>query len=88
MKKTFLKSVATGIVGLTLVASCSMFNKESAHKCSSNTCDGKKEVSDSATKAVKASSTTKKAKKSSKKAPKAEVKTDAKATETKTTDKK
>jgi hypothetical protein len=88
MKKTFLKSVATGIVGLTLVTSCSVFNKESAHKCSSNSCTAK---ADSATKDGNHSCNGKKAKKAAKTAPKAtpkaEVKTDAKV-ETKTTDKK
>lgn len=34
MKKSFLKSVATGVVGLTLVSGCSIMHKESAHKCS------------------------------------------------------
>ena len=85
MKKTFLKSVATGIVGLTLATGCSMFNKESAHKCSSNTCNAKKEATDST---KNNTHNAKKAKKAAKAAPKAEVKTDAKAAETKTTDKK
>jgi hypothetical protein len=44
MKKTFLKSIATGVVGLTLIGGCSMFNKEAAHKCSSNGCKAKKEA--------------------------------------------
>lgn len=62
MKKTFLKSVATGIFSLTLVTGCSMFNKDAAHKCSSNTCKGKKEVTDTtATKADAHSCTAKKA---------------------------
>jgi hypothetical protein len=43
MKKTFLKSITTGIVGLTLVSGCSMFHKEAAHSCNSNSCKGKKE---------------------------------------------
>ncbi len=43
MKKTFLKSVATGVVGLTLIGGCSMFHKEAAHKCSSNGCKAQKE---------------------------------------------
>lgn len=50
MKKTFLKSVATGIVGITLVGGCSMFNKESVHKCSSNSCNAKKEVTETSPK--------------------------------------
>ncbi len=57
MKKTFLKSIATGVVGLTLVSSCSMFNKEAAHECSSNTCKTKKEAAD--TSATKDASATK-----------------------------
>jgi len=44
MKKTFLKSVATGIVGLTLIGGCSMFSKEAAHSCKSNSCKAKKET--------------------------------------------
>jgi hypothetical protein len=44
MKKTFLKSVATGILGLTLVGGCSMFSKEAAHKCSASGCKAKKEA--------------------------------------------
>ena len=46
MKKTFLKSILTGVIGLTLVNSCSMFSKDGTHKCSSNACKGKKEVTD------------------------------------------
>lgn len=47
MKKTFLKSVVTGIVGLTIASGCSvMGKKESAHKCSSNSCKAKKESHD------------------------------------------
>ncbi len=43
MNKTFLKSVITGVVGLTLVASCSKAASEkSSHKCASNNCSGKK----------------------------------------------
>jgi hypothetical protein len=44
MKKTFLKSVATGIIGLTLVGGCSMFSKEAAHKCSASGCKAKKDA--------------------------------------------
>ncbi|MES2677591.1 MAG: hypothetical protein V4612_04685 [Pseudomonadota bacterium] len=80
MKKTFLKSVATGVVGLTLVASCSMFNKETAHKCSSNTCKAKKEANQtSATKAEAHKCNSKKAANKKAKATPA----DKKATETK-----
>jgi hypothetical protein len=43
MKKTFLKSIATGVVGLTLIGGCSMFNKEAAHSCKANSCKAKKE---------------------------------------------
>ncbi len=45
MKKTFLKSVVTGVVGLTLVGGCAIYSKESAHKCSANGCKAKKETS-------------------------------------------
>ena len=45
MKKTFLKSVVTGVVGLTLVGGCAIYSKESAHKCSANGCKAKKEAS-------------------------------------------
>jgi hypothetical protein len=43
MKKTFLKSVVTGIVGLTIVSGCGMMGKKSAHKCSANSCKAKQE---------------------------------------------
>ncbi|MFT6106908.1 MAG: hypothetical protein ACJATL_001149 [Rickettsiales bacterium] len=44
MKKTFLKSVATGIIGLTLVGGCSMMSKDAAHKCSASGCKAKKDA--------------------------------------------
>lgn len=49
MKKTFLKSITTGIVGLTLVSGCSMFQKEATHSCNSNSCKGKKESTSTTT---------------------------------------
>lgn len=50
MKANFLKSITTGIVGLTLLGGCSHFTKkEDANKCSSknsekNGCKGKKDA--------------------------------------------
>lgn len=76
MNKNFLKSVATGVITLGLVASCSkLTGKTEAHKCSSNKCSSKK--ADEANKC--SSKKTEEANKcSSKKV--AEVKTNAKAT--------
>ncbi len=51
MNKQFIKSVAVGIMGLSLAASCSMVKKDH-HKCNSNKCDSKK-VEKSAKKDVK-----------------------------------
>lgn len=63
MTKNFIKSVAVGIMGLSLAASCSMLHhKEHHNKCNSNKCNSKK--------AEKHSS----AKKESKKETKKEVK--------------
>jgi hypothetical protein len=56
MNKQFIKSVAVGIMGLSLVASCSMMNKghhkcnsaktekQEKHKCSAAKKDAKKNV--------------------------------------------
>ncbi len=45
MNKKFLQSVATGVVGLALVASCAKQASKESHKCSSNKCSSKKEES-------------------------------------------
>jgi len=43
MKMNFLKSVTTGIIGLTLLSGCNHFGKKNdANKCSTNKCSGKK----------------------------------------------
>jgi hypothetical protein len=43
MNKNFLKSVATGVMGLSLVASCSMLKKESHFCGAKNGCAAKKD---------------------------------------------
>ncbi len=43
MNKKFLQSVATGLLGLTLAASCSKLGlKKEAHSCNTNSCAAKK----------------------------------------------
>ncbi len=48
MKKSFVKSLAAGIIGLSLATSCSMMSGKNSHKCggknscSANGCKSKK----------------------------------------------
>lgn len=77
MNKKFLQSLATGIMGLSLAASCSMLKKES-HNCGAkNGCASKK------SEAVKTDAATVKAEKKSKRK-KSAAKVEAVKTEEKT----
>ena len=87
MNKKFLQSVVAGLVGLTLIASCSQLGlKKDSHTCSTkNGCASKesKETKESV-KEVKTEKKAKKAKKSKKaEAVKVEAKVEAKTEEKK-----
>lgn len=84
MNKQFLQSVAAGILGLTLVASCSLLNKES-HKCGAkNGCAAKKdEAHKCGAKKAEVKAEAPKKEKKAKKSKKAEVKAEAPKTEEK-----
>lgn len=86
MNKKFLQSVTTGIVGLTLVASCAKLGmKKDSNSCNSNSCAAKKkeEGNKCASKKDVKKDTKKAEVKKDKKAKKVEVKTETKAEEKK-----
>ncbi len=56
MNKKFIKSVATAVAGLTLIASCSMIKgKKDSNKCCANKCSSKKECANKCSSAKKES---------------------------------